>query len=68
MRHSLFLHIQFKVEAHDFYFVQKRDNANKLGLSSLQKITLHLECLRMEYWVFYGWICADWRNHYITKF
>ena len=54
MRHSLFLHIQFKVEAHDFYFVQKRDNANKLGLSSLQKITLHLECLRMEYWVFYG--------------
>ena len=35
MKRSLFLHIQSKVEAHDSYFVQKRNSAKKLGLSSL---------------------------------
>ena len=45
MKHSLFLRIQFKVEAHDSYFVQKRKSANKLGLSSLQKITATLRML-----------------------
>ena len=45
MKRSLFLRIQFKVEAHDSYFVQKRNSANKLGLSSLQKITAALRML-----------------------
>ena len=45
MKHSLFLHIQSKVKAHDSYFVQKRNSANILGLSSLQKITLALRML-----------------------
>ncbi|XP_075675085.1 uncharacterized protein LOC142644334 [Castanea sativa] len=39
MRHSLFLHIQSKVEVRNSYFVQKKDSGNRLGLSSLQKIT-----------------------------
>ena len=45
MKRFLFLCIQSKVEAHDSYFVQKRDSANKLGLSSLQKITAALKML-----------------------
>ena len=45
MKRSLFLRIQSKVEAHDSYFVQKRNSANKLGLSSLQKITVALRML-----------------------
>ncbi|XP_075674911.1 uncharacterized protein LOC142644119 [Castanea sativa] len=45
MKCSLFLRIQSKVEAHDSYFVQKRNSANKLGLSSLQKITAALRML-----------------------
>ena len=45
MKHSLFLHIQSKVEAHDSYFVQKKNSAGKLGLSSLQKITATLRML-----------------------
>ena len=45
MKRSLFLHIQSKVEAHDSYFVQKRNSAKKLGLSSLQKITATLRML-----------------------
>ena len=45
MKHSLFLRIQSKVEAHDSYFVQKRNSANKLGLSILQKITAALRML-----------------------
>ena len=32
--------IQFKVETHDPYFKQKRNGSKKLGLSSLQKITI----------------------------
>ena len=36
MKCFLFLRIQSKVEAHDSYFVQKRNSANKLGLSSLR--------------------------------
>ena len=39
MSRSLFLRIQSKVETHEPYFIQKRDNAQRLGLSSLQKIT-----------------------------
>ena len=45
MKRSLFLRIQSKVEAHDSYFVQKRNSAKKLGLSSLQKITTALRML-----------------------
>ena len=45
MKCSLFLRIQSKVKAHDSYFVQKRNSANKLGLSSLQKITAALRML-----------------------
>ena len=45
MKRSLFLRIQSKVEAHDSYFFQKRTSANKLGLSSLQKITILLRML-----------------------
>ena len=40
MSHSIFLCIQSKVEAHDPYFKQKRNGSKKLGLSSLQKITV----------------------------
>ena len=39
MSRSLFLRIQSKVETHEPYFIQKRDIAQRLGLSSLQKIT-----------------------------
>ena len=42
---SLFLYILSKVEAHEPYFIQKRDNAKKLGLSSLQKMTAALRML-----------------------
>lgn len=48
MKHSLFLRIQSKVEAHDSYFVQKRNSANKLGLSSLQKINVAVRMLAYE--------------------
>ena len=45
IKRSLFLCIQSKVEAYDSYFVQKRNSANKLDLSSLQKITATLRML-----------------------
>ena len=45
MRRSLFVRIQSAVEGHDDYFFQKRDNAQRLGLSSLQKITTALRML-----------------------
>ena len=45
MKHSLFLRIQFKGEVHNSYFVQNRNSANKLDLSSLQKITTALRML-----------------------
>ena len=45
MKRSLFLRIQSKIEAHDSYFVQKRNSVKKLGLSSLQKITAALRML-----------------------
>ena len=45
IKRSLFLCIQSKVEAYDSYFVQKRNSANKLDLSSLQKITAILRML-----------------------
>jgi hypothetical protein len=39
MRRSLFVRIWKVVEQHDHYFVQKRNAAGTLGLSSLQKVT-----------------------------
>ena len=45
MKRSLFLRIQSKVEAHDSYFVQKRNSADKLGLFSLQKMSTALRML-----------------------
>ena len=58
MKRSLFLHIQSKVETHDSYFVQKRNSAGKLGLSSLQKITAALRMLA------YG-VSGDFIDEYV---
>ncbi|KAK9290669.1 hypothetical protein L1049_008842 [Liquidambar formosana] len=45
MRRSLFLQIVEFVEAHDPYFVQKRNAAGVLGLLSLQKVTATMRML-----------------------
>ncbi|KAF8395268.1 hypothetical protein HHK36_019210 [Tetracentron sinense] len=45
MQRSLFLRIQYAVEAYDPYFVQKIDAIGMLGLSSLQKITAAMRML-----------------------
>jgi hypothetical protein len=58
MRRSLFLRIQSAVEGHDNYFIQKRDNAQRLGLSSLQKITAALRMLA------YG-VTVDFMDEYV---
>ena len=58
MKRSLFLLIQSKVKAHDSYFVQKRNSAKKLGLSSLQKITAALRMLA------YG-VSSDFIDEYV---
>ncbi|XP_030925833.1 uncharacterized protein LOC115952740 [Quercus lobata] len=58
MRRSLFLRILFKVEAHELYFIQKRNAAKKLGLSPLQKMTVALRMLA------YG-VAADFMDEYV---
>ena len=58
MSRSLFLRIQSKVKTYEPYFIQKRDNAQRLGLSSLRKIT---DALRM---LAYG-VIADFRDEYV---
>ncbi|CAL5373544.1 unnamed protein product [Camellia sinensis] len=58
MKRSLFLRIQAAVEAQDPYFLQKRNCAGKLGLSSLQKITVALKMLA------YG-VAADFMDEYV---
>ncbi|KAK9996683.1 hypothetical protein SO802_021369 [Lithocarpus litseifolius] len=58
MSRSLFLHIQSKVEAHETYFIQKRDNAQRLGLSSLQKMTATVKMLA------YG-VTTDFMDEYV---
>ena len=58
MRRSLFLRILSKVEAHEPYFIQKRNNVKKLGLSSLQKMTAALRMLA------YG-VTADFLDEYV---
>jgi ABC-type multidrug transport system fused ATPase/permease subunit len=45
MQHSLFNRIQFAIEAHEPYFVQRRNAAKKLEHSSLQKIIAALRML-----------------------
>ena len=58
MSRSLFLRIQSKIETYEPYFIQKRDNAQRLGLSSLQKITTALRMLA------YG-VIADFMDEYV---
>ncbi len=45
MQHSLFNRIQIAIEAHESYFVQRRDAAKKLGHSFIQKMTAALRML-----------------------
>ncbi|XP_035547298.1 uncharacterized protein LOC108998374 [Juglans regia] len=58
MHRNLFLRIHSAVEAHDDYFVQKRDASGRLGLSSLQKITAAIRMLA------YG-VTADLMDEYV---
>lgn len=58
MRRPLFLRILRAIEEHDDYFVQKRNAAGKLGLTSLQKVTA---ALRM---ITYG-VAADSLDDYV---
>ncbi|KAF8393073.1 hypothetical protein HHK36_021314 [Tetracentron sinense] len=58
MQRSLFLRIQYAVEAYDPYFVQKIDAIGMLGLSSLQKITAAMRMLA------YG-VAADYVDEYV---
>ena len=58
MGRTLFLRILQAVEQHDEYFVQKRNTAGILGLSSLQKITTAFRMLA------YG-VAADAMDDYV---
>ncbi|KAF8404590.1 hypothetical protein HHK36_009477 [Tetracentron sinense] len=58
MQRSLFLHIQYAVEAHDPYFIQKTDALGILGLSSLPKITVVMRMLD------YG-VAVDYVDEYV---
>ena len=58
MSWSLFLCIQSKVETYEPYFIQKRDSAQRLSLSSLQKITVALRMLA------YG-VAIDFMDEYV---
>ncbi|XP_035551461.1 uncharacterized protein LOC118349841 [Juglans regia] len=58
MSRPLFLRILNEVEAYEPYFVQRRDNAGRLGLSSMQKITAALRMLA------YG-VTGDFMDEYI---
>lgn len=58
MSRPLFLRIMNAVQDHDEYFVQKRNAANVLGLSCLQKVTAALRMLT------YG-VSADSTDEYI---
>ncbi|XP_035833771.1 uncharacterized protein LOC110876773 [Helianthus annuus] len=58
MSRPLFLCILNEVVANEPYFVQRRDNIGRLGLSSMQKITVALRMLA------YG-VSADFMDEYI---
>ncbi|XP_076942235.1 uncharacterized protein LOC143612049 [Bidens hawaiensis] len=59
MRRPLFLRILNEVVTHEPYFVQRRDNVGRLGLSSMQKITAALRIMA------YG-VTADFMDEYIS--
>ena len=54
----LLFHLQFALEVHDPYFIQKRNYARILGLSFLQKMTAALRTLA------YG-VAADFTDEYV---
>uniref|UniRef100_A0A2N9ENL5 DDE Tnp4 domain-containing protein n=1 Tax=Fagus sylvatica TaxID=28930 RepID=A0A2N9ENL5_FAGSY len=58
MSRPLFFHLQSALEAHDPYFIQKRNAAGTLGLSSLQKMTAAVRILA------YG-VAADSTDEYV---
>lgn len=58
MKRDLFLRLMNVVEAHDDYFVQKRNVANVLGLSCFQKVTAAFRMLT------YG-VPADLTDEYV---
>ncbi|XP_042974639.1 uncharacterized protein LOC122306272 [Carya illinoinensis] len=58
MSRPLFLRILNEVESYDLYFVQRKDNAGRLGLSCMQKITAALRMLA------YG-VTGDFMDEYI---
>ena len=58
MSRSLFLCIKSNLEEKDEYFVQKRNVAEVLGLSSFQKMTAALRMLA------YG-VAADFTDEYV---
>jgi len=58
MAHPLFLRIAHAIEAHDNYFVQKRDRCGRLGLSCLQNICATYIMIS------YG-VSADFMDQYI---
>ena len=58
MSRELFVRIMNAVEAHDDYFVQKRNGAGVLGLSCFQKITAAMRMLS------YG-VAADATDEYV---
>ncbi|XP_028059584.1 uncharacterized protein LOC114263284 [Camellia sinensis] len=58
MNRSLFLRIHSTLKAHEPYFVQKRNGARVLGLSSYQKMTAALRMLA------YG-VAADFMDEYV---
>ena len=58
MSRELFLRVMNAVEAHDDYFVQKRNAANVLGLSCFQKVTAAFRMLT------YG-VPADATDEYV---
>ncbi|XP_041025468.1 uncharacterized protein LOC121265862 [Juglans microcarpa x Juglans regia] len=58
MSRLLFLRILNEVEAYEPYFVLRRDNARRVGLSSMQKITVILRMLAYE-------VTGDFMDEYI---
>ena len=58
MKRPHFLRIHYAVESHDLYFVQRRNAAGVLGLSSLQKVTAALRMLAYD-------VAADQVDEYL---
>lgn len=60
-RCSLFLKVVQDIQQHDDFFVQKRDAANKLGLSTIRKVSAAIFLLA------YG-VTADFLDEYLKMF